>query len=336
MHRAGPMTRRKGAVVLGATGHVGQAIVRELLARGFRVTAATRQHAAPSLAGLKVRVAQGDADAPGQFNRWIEGHDIVVDAAAPHPLSIYVPDGREEQDPVTYARHRTRAMLDAVARHGARLVFIGSFTTLPRHDTGLAAIEARMRRSVYPYFGVKQLMEDMVLDAAHAGLPALILNPSAFLGPGDSKPEDSSFARMVMARRLPVTMSHVINVIDVRDVAANVCAALAARRYGVRIPLAGHDIAVDDLARRIATLAGVAPPGMSSSTRVAAIAAFWGEFALSMAGRAAPHALRAVPLIADAGPMEHSTEQRALGVRIRPLDETLRDTVHWHLANDAH
>lgn len=322
-------------MVLGATGHVGQAVVRELLARGFRVTAATRQHDPRSLAGLKVRVARGDAEDPAQMDRWMKGHDVVVDAAAPHPLSIYVPDGREELDPLTYARRRIRSMLDALARHGAHLAFIGSFTTLPRNDTGLAAIEARMRRRVYPYFGVKQMMEDMVLDAARAGLPAVILNPSAFLGPGDSKPESSSFTRMVMSGRLPMTMTHVINVIDVRDVAANVCAALEAERHGVQIPLAGHDVAVNELARRIAMLAGVAPPPLTTGTRVAAIAAFWAETALSMTGRAAPHALRAVPLIADAVPMEPSAEQRALGVQIRPLGDTLRDTVRWHLGNDG-
>ena len=159
----------------------------------------------------------------------------------------------------------------------------------------------------------------------------VVVNPSAFLGPWENKAEDSSFARMVIARRLPAVMTHVINVIDVRDVAAGAVAALEAKRVGVPIPLSGHNIAVDELARRIAALAGVRPPLLSTNTRLAALTAFWAESALAMMNRSAPHSLRAVPLIADAWPMTTSDEQRALHVRIRPFDETLRDTVNWHL-----
>jgi hypothetical protein len=57
---------------------------------------------------------------------------------------------------------------------------------------------------------------------------------------------------------------------------------------------------------------------------------FWGELSWAALGRPAPFGLRAVPLTADAWPMEESEEQRALGVPVRPLDDTLRDTVRWH------
>jgi dihydroflavonol-4-reductase len=314
------------ALVLGATGHAGQAIVRELIKRDFRVTAATRQRVPAALSGLDVNVAHGDADTPGQLDAWIAGHDLVVDAAAPSPLGPYVAN---EGDPLAHARRRTQALLDAVARHGARLAFISSFTTLPRvGDSG--ELEAEWRRRVYPYFRVKQLMEDMVMHAARSGLRAVVVNPSAFLGPWEFGAERSSFVRMVMKRELPATMRHVINVIDVRDVAALMCEAIASGTRHTRIPLAGHNIAVDALARRIAHMAGVAGPLLATNTRATAIAAFWMETAFALTGSDTPDAWRAAPLIADAWPMEESTEQRALGIRIRPLEDTLRDAVQWH------
>ena len=58
---------------------------RELLSRGWQVSAATRQAAPRSLDGLDVRLLPGDADAPGQLERWVAGHELVIDAAAPHP-----------------------------------------------------------------------------------------------------------------------------------------------------------------------------------------------------------------------------------------------------------
>jgi dihydroflavonol-4-reductase len=129
-------------------------------------------------------------------------------------------------------------------------------------------------------------------------------------------------------------MHHVINVIDVRDVAASILAALETRRYGVQIPLAGHNIATDDLARRLAALAGVPAPQFTIESRLASVLSFWGELSWAALGRPAPFGLRAVPLTADAWPMEQSDEQHALGVPIRPLDETLRDTVRWHAGAD--
>ncbi len=324
------MTRTKTAIVLGATGHVGQAMVRELIERGYRVTAATRQHAPAALDGLAVRIDRGDADTAGQLDAWIAGHDLVVDAAAPSPLHLFVSERGAQRDSLAHARRRTQALLDAVTRHGTQLAFISSFTTLPRPGDALDSFESVMRRRVYPYFRVKQLMEDMVLHAARDGLPAVVVNPSAFVGPWELGAERSSFVRMVMERQLPATMHHIINVVDVRDVAALIHAAVAARRYGARIPLAGHDIAVDELARRIASIAGVRTPLLSTGARATVIAAFWVENALALSGGHAPDAWRAAPLIADAWPMEHSAEQRALGVRIRPLDDTLRDAVEWH------
>jgi dihydroflavonol-4-reductase len=221
-----------------------------------------------------------------------------------------------------------------VQRHRAQLAFVSSFTTLPRPETAFAAMESRWRQGTYPYFRVKRVMEAMVLDAARHGVPAVVVNPAAFMGPWQYGTARSSFVRMVLAEQLPAVMHHVINVIDVRDVAAGVHAALAARRYGVQIPLAGHNIAVDELAHRISVIAHVHPPAISTDPRVTAVAAFWVEAALALTGNAAPDAWRSVPLIADAWPMEHSAEQRALGVRVRPLEDTLRDAVRWHLDHD--
>ncbi|MEP6733533.1 MAG: NAD-dependent epimerase/dehydratase family protein [bacterium] len=325
------MSRKTRTLVLGATGHLGQAVVRDLLARGQRVTAASRQLEPRALADLGARIVRGDADADGQLDDWMSGHDVVIDAAAPSPLSLFVRSGSEPEDLLAHARRRTTALLDAVARHGVQLAFISTFTTLPRPAGFVAQMESRWRRSVYPYFRVKQLMEDMVLGAARNGVPAVVLNPAAFLGPWQHGAERSSLVRMVLERTLPAAMHHVINVIDVRDVASGVHAALAAQRYGVQLPLVGHNVAMDDLVRRIGDIANVRAQVIGVDTRATVVAAFWLEATLAMTGRAAPDAWRAAPLIADAWPMQESAEQRALGVRIRPLDETLRDAIAWHL-----
>jgi len=328
------MTKRRSAVVLGATGHLGQAATRELLSRGWQVSAATRQAAPRSLAGLDVRLLPGDADTPGQLGRWVAGHELVVDAAAPHPLGTYGRVAARGFDPIAHARGRMRALLDAVAAHRAQLAFISSFTTLSRPASGLEAVEAQWRRQTYPYFAVKEAMEQMVLDAAGTGLSAVVVNPTACLGPWEHRAPSSSFVGLVVSHRLAIVMRHVLNVIDVRDVASALLAAVEAERYGVPIALSAHDVALDELARRLSELAGVRAP-IPAEPRLAALFAFWAESGLALAGQDAPDVLRAVPLVADGRAMKTGSEQLALGVAVRPLDDTLRDAVQWHRRHSA-
>lgn len=323
------MSSQRSAVVLGATGHLGQAVTRELLSRGWQVSAATRQAAPRSLERLDVRLLPGDADSAGQLERWVAGHDLVIDAAAPHPLGTFAGPAARSYDPIAHARQRTRALLEAVASHGAQLAFISSFTTLPRPGTGLGAVEAQWRRQAYPYFAVKEAMETTVIEAARTGLPAVVVNPTACLGPWEYRGPSSSFVGLVVSQRLPLVMHHVLNVIDVRDVAGALLAAVDDERYGVPIGLSGHNIALDELARRLSDIAGVRRP-LTAEPRLAAMVAFWAESALAVFGQGVPDALHAVPLIADGWASEPGAEQCALRVGIRPLDDTLRDAVQWH------
>jgi len=164
--------RGQRVLVLGATGHIGQAVVRDLLAHGYRVTATCRKMRPGVLSGLDVELVAWEADIPGGLDAYVRGHDVVIDAAAPYPLNLFVKKSAVEQSPLEYARRRMDEVLNAVARHQACLGYVSSFTTLPRNQTGLAAVEAAWRRRLHPYFAVKQLMEERVLDATRSGLRA--------------------------------------------------------------------------------------------------------------------------------------------------------------------
>src|SRR5260370_9375645 len=80
------------ALVIGASGHVGNAITRALLDRKWQVTACGRRAAPPlNISGLPVTCLPGDADTPGQFDKWIAGHDLVLERAAPYSMSLVSP-----------------------------------------------------------------------------------------------------------------------------------------------------------------------------------------------------------------------------------------------------
>ena len=330
MNKAG-----RHALVLGATGHIGNAITRELLQHGYRVTAATRQARPEALAAIAVpglEIVCGDIDQPGQLASWVPGHELVIDAAAPYPLNLFAATAASERAPLAHARRRMSALLDSVAREGAALGHVSSYTTLPRPSAegAFAATEARARRAVHPYFAVKAAMEAMALEAARGGLRAVVVNPSACLGPWDRRPRELCVVPMLVAGQVPALVARSFNVIDVRDVALALRIALEQGLFGRPIALAGHDCRTDALADRVCALAGAAAPRLRVPARLAVAGALWAEAAWAVLGRPSPLPAIGPLLVLDGYPMAHSAEQRALGIAPRPLDETLRDAIAWY------
>lgn len=320
------------ALVLGATGHIGQALTHELLAHGWRVTGATRQQRPLALAGHEMSVVHGDADRPGQLAEWVRGHEVVFDAAGPYPMNLFVRADEADRAPLAHARRRMDQMLDAVAREAAVLLHVCSYTALPRpaDEGALAALEARARRRLHPYFAVKAAMQDQVLQAARSGLRAVVINPSACMGPWDRRPRDLCVVPLLLSGQVPALVSQALNVIDVRDVALAARLAVEQRRFGDPILLAGHDTRTDSLALRVCQLAGVAPPRRRLPARLAAGAMLSTEAGWALLGRPSPVPALASLLVLDGYPMQPGPVQRALGVVPRTLDDTLRDAIAWY------
>ncbi len=65
-------------IVFGATGGVGQAVVRQAAENGFEVTAFVRTRSKLETTGPHVKVIQGDARNQAEVSAAIAGHDAVV------------------------------------------------------------------------------------------------------------------------------------------------------------------------------------------------------------------------------------------------------------------
>lgn len=325
------MTGIARALVLGGTGHIGNAIVRELVGRGIAVTVTSRRaRPTPNLQGLAIEFVTTHGDEPRQVAAHVAGHDLVVDAAAPYPLRIFEAAPPCGMDPLQFTAYRTEALIAAVRRARCRLAVVGSFTTLPHPGSWADRIEARIIARLHPYFAVKHTLEAAVLGAARQGLPALVINPTAVLGPWDCKDPALCFLPLLLNGGLPFTSSRIVNVIDVREVAAGLVRAVLTGRFGQRIPLCGHDVRLCDLSVQACALGRVNPPRLPGSTRFGAALALWGDAAWGSLGIAAPIPSLPVLLARYSYPMAPGTLQRQLDVTARPLPATLRDAIRWY------
>jgi dihydroflavonol-4-reductase len=150
----------------------------------------------------------------------------------------------------------TANVLAATAAAGAQLVHTSSVATIGVPPTGVGDEGTPLPRGqvIGAYKRSKLESERLVGDAARAGAWAVIVNPSAPVGPGDRRPTPTGRLILDFLRgRMPAVVDTGLNVVDVRDVAAGHRLALERGTPGRRYILGNANMT---LAGILGTLAG--------------------------------------------------------------------------------
>ena len=321
-------TPTQRALVLGATGHIGNAIVRELLAQDWQVTATSRQvEPTANLNSLPVNFVSGTPASQASYQHWFEGHQLIVDAATPYPIHLFDFSG-ENRTPMEVAADRTKTLLRAAADVGAAFSCVSSFTTIyEQSSSGFSGL------AQHPYFGVKRAIERCVLEAWEKGFDAMMINPTLCLGPWDIKPVDLTMLPYLINSDQQLALDHMVNIVDVRDVASMLLKAYQNRMFGRRLMCAGHNVSLQELATRARTLMGTSAPNqttLTGSTTLGVVGALFGEALFASLGRNSPFPALSLMLVQRHQVFTVGKEQHQLGVLPKPLDATLSDSLAWY------
>jgi dihydroflavonol-4-reductase len=321
------------ALVFGTTGMIGGNIARALAASGVAVRG-LRRSSSPTwhLQDVPVEWVVGDLMDRPSLVEAMKGCQVLFHAAAYYPQhSSDLPGALRAA--VTGLRHVLTAAAEAKIH---KVIFTSSLTTIG--TPGEAGRLADERDYYLPgstrsaYFEVKYVMEMEVLRAVAAGLPVVIVNPTAVFGPGDVKPTTGALLLAVAKGQVPVWVPATANIVDVRDVAAAQVAALEGGRVGERYILGGHNVSVRQALTLAADLAGVRPPRWSLSLKGVDILVTLAE----MVGRLPlipPLPLEHVKTMQQWQPLNTEKARRELGLTPRPLEETLQDSLSWFRAH---
>lgn len=266
-------------LVLGATGQLGSNLVRALLAKGDQVRALIRaSNPAATLEGLDLERRTGDLNDPQSLVQACQGIDVVYHAAGYYPEVSLPGEAAKAQ-----ALKQTNHVLEAVrVANVERLVFTSTLATIGFSTTpGQLANEDCPFTTDYPnnpYLAAKVAMEQRILQAAQEGMPAVVLNPTAFYGPYDSKPTSGTQLLMVAKRQMPAYLDGPINAIDVRDVAVAHIRAAERGRVGERYIIGNWNTTQKELTRLMAKVAGVFPPVLAVPFPLARLGSKVGEW----------------------------------------------------------
>jgi dihydroflavonol-4-reductase len=319
------------ALVTGATGFLGSAVARALVAAGFGVRALVRPASdRRNLAGVDAEIVQGDLDNPETLGPALKGCGVLFHVAADYRL--WIPDPA--------AMYRTNvagsaALIRAAAAAGVgRAVYTSSVAVLGIDKTGTPADETTpvtLGDMIGHYKRSKFLAEQAVTEMAReTGLPVVTVNPSTPIGPRDIKPTPTGRTIIMAATgKMPAYVDTGLNLVHADDCAAGHLLAFAKGRPGERYILGGEDFSLARMQAEICRIAGRRPARISLPVGPLYPLAWGGELAARFTGRE-PMLTRDTLRMARKRMFYSSAKAaRDLGYKTRPAVEGLADAVAW-------
>jgi dihydroflavonol-4-reductase len=250
------------SLVTGATGFVGSAVAHALVNAGRDVRVIVRPTSRrENLGDLDVEVYEGDLTDPASLRAALNDCDQLFHVAADYRLWA-----RDPQQIYRSNVDGTINIMDAAHEAGVRkIVYTSSVATLGLTADGSAANEdtpTSIEQMVGPYKRSKYLAEQEVINRSRqSGLPVVIVNPSAPIGPRDRKPTPTG--RMILdaaAGRMPAYVDTGLNIVHVDDVAQGHLLAAERGRLGERYILGESDMHLKEILTLVAEVAGQKPP----------------------------------------------------------------------------
>jgi len=322
------------AFITGASGFVGSAVARALLRSGYRVRALVRRTSPRvNLDGLDLEIIEGDMRDADAVAAAVKGARYVFHVAADYRL--WAPDAGEIMRTNVEG---TRTVMTAARNAGVeRIVYTSSVATLRLGEEGRPADEANPlseREAIGAYkrskVAAERLVEGMI---ASCGLPAVIVNPSTPIGPGDVRPTPTGRIIIEAASgRMPAFVDTGLNLVHVDDVGAGHVAALERGLVGKRYILGGENLTLAELLARIAILTQRPPPRIRLPRALIYPLALGAETVARFTGREPFVTLDGLRMAKHKMFFTSAKAQRQLGYTSRPIDAALSDALAWFRA----
>jgi len=302
-------------VITGATGHIGNNIVRYLYAKGHPIRALVRKKDA-SLENLEIEIAISQTFDDAFLDAHIHENDIIIHCAA------YI-DLMNSNRLLTFRTNvqMTKHLIEIAKRKHNRFVYLSSVDVIPKQKRGWVKepLSIDLKRNKSYYKTSKAIATDLVLRAIHEGLDGIILYPSAVVGIHDYKPSAAGREILhVLRHRILFSLHGGYNFIDVEDIAKAIYQA-SISSYREHIILSGHDITIKDLYMLIEKLT-------KKSKWIIPLPVVFVRLAILFSKK---YSQMMISTIQENYHYDNEKMRTLLNVQPTALDETLNKTIEW-------
>ena len=317
----------------GATGFIGNALMRRVLDRGDEVRLLIRPGTPFPMKHPRIRIFRGSLEDAAILREGMRGCDAAFHLAA--HVRVASKD-RSLFDLVNL--EGTRRVIEAAFQERVRKVVYTSSVVAIGPSAGAVADEETPRKTPYltDYERTKALAEREIQNAVQKGFPAVIVSPSLVYGPTDLF-KRYSFNRFlsgfIEGKWVPIPGSgrQVINPVYIDDVAEGHLLALEKGKIGENYILGGENVTINELAEAAGRLAKKKPslwrlpfPVLKGLSRI--------ELFLSkLQGREPRVTPRSLEIYRHDWAYSSAKAIRELGYRPTPLSKGLEKMAEWIL-----
>ncbi|MFV9064800.1 SDR family oxidoreductase [Serratia fonticola] len=326
------------AFVTGATGLLGNNLVRALLERGIKVTALVRsaEKGRKQFADLPVSFIEGDLCHPESYLTSLQECDCLFHTAAYFRDSFK--GGKHWQELYDTNVKGTADLLQLAWEAGIRRMVHTSSIAVLQGEKNQQIDESMSRANTDQddYYRSKILSEDVVREFLdkHPQMFACFVLPGWMFGPGDIGPTASGqFVIDYMHQRLPGVLPASFSVVDARDVAEHEIMAMERGRRGERYLAAGRHMTMGDLMDQLASVSNIPAPSKPIPLFILRLLAQGYEVYHRLTKKPVLLSKSSVDLMAReylCTHFSHSKSSQELGCHFRPIDETLSDVLKWY------
>jgi dihydroflavonol-4-reductase len=313
-------------LVTGGSGFIGQHLVSILLARGRKVR--ILDLGLPEYAAAALQFVEGSILDAAAVRDALNGVDEVYHLAG--LPGMWTPD---KSDFYAVNCRGTELMLAAAREHGvSRFLHCSTESILfsPTNTDPVVTESVRTRPEDMPgaYTRSKMLAEQRAQQAAASGFPVVIANPTMPIGPHRRLTPPTAMLHYFLNRRVQVYIDFVLNLVDVRDVAAGLVLAMERGRLGERYILGGQNISLRKLLDVIGMISKRDALRIPLPPVLAQIAAKGMDFISDYLTHQPPlGTLEGVRIALYSKPLSNEKSKRELGYAPRPIEPALRDIV---------
>lgn len=314
--------------VTGASGHIGINLCKGLVRRGHSLKALVHKNT-ESLKGIPLEPIQGDLKDSDSLSKLVRDTDIVF-----HLGAIISIRGNRNGELFDINVEGTRRICEAALKARVeRFVHFSSIHALVQNPYDQVLDENRplAMDDKMAYGRSKARAEKIILNAAKKGLDAVILSPTAALGPDDPGPSLLGRALILLATgKLPALIPGGFNWVDVRDVVKAAITAMEKGKKGERYLLPGHWLTLKQISDRVSGIVDFRSKKFTCPLWLARLGLPIINLYCSVYEKEPLYTQDSLYTLRTAHKnISHKKAEQELGYNPRPFEETLKDTLDW-------
>lgn len=315
-------------IVTGATGHIGNVLVRELVKRGYDTSAfVLESDKMPE--GIDVPIVHGDVRDLNSLVNAFQGMDVVFHLAG----IIEIGSGNKKLVHMVNVEGSKNVVEACKIAKVKKLVYTSSVHAIEEKKHGEIISETKEfdpKRVKGLYAKSKAEATQYILEANSKELETIIVHPSGVIGPYEYV--TSNLGQLILDcvnQKIHAYLNGGYNFVDVRDVVNGTILALEKGKAGECYILGGHVVSVKELMERISKITGIPMPKYKIARWFAFITGIFSEAYAKIVKEKPLFTSYAVYTLGTNANFSSKKAQQELGYTIRDIDETLKDTIDW-------